>query len=235
MALTFGLGPQRAYSKGGKSKVDHRWSFGAALNYNLPTGRLDHPAVFRPEFSPTNTNIAGGFSYKPSFSYSLRIGYDRSFTRSSIHGFTAGIGLTDRKRVMQFKDYIFFYHGITYTQNTDRYIFDDLDWELRLAYRFRKDRTSIQLGALGLIRNIRTMHIYELDGSHYKIKDPYWWNLRRWYPAIQINYRFLTKEKFQFDAFIGGDRRMLPEEDAAWWDIQMGVQVSLVKQPKRKR
>lgn len=179
--------------------------------------------------------VGGGFSYIPSFSYALRIGYDRSITKNGIHGFTAGIGLTDRKKILKYHDYSFVYGGINYSRHIDRYVFDYYDWELRLAYRFRKDRTTLQFGALGLIRTLNVSRIYEIDGKNSRAASHCPYKLRKWYPTVQLNYRCITKGEYQFDAFIGGDRRMIPEESATWWDIQAGVQVSLVKQPKRSR
>ncbi|MBS1580926.1 MAG: hypothetical protein JST66_01875 [Bacteroidetes bacterium] len=235
MALTFGLGPQHAYSKSGKSKVDQRWCFDVALNYNLPTGKLDYPATFNPEFNSTTTMVGGGFSFKPSLSYSLRVGYDRSFTKNGVHGFVIALGLTDYKTFMQFHEYSFYYHGFLYTQHTDRYVFDEVSTELRLSYRFRKDRTSIELGALGLIRSDRIFREYLLDGTHGRSRNADWRRFQRWMPIIQVNYRFLTKNRLRFDGFISSDKRLGPENETHWWDIQAGIRVSLVKELKRKR
>ncbi len=236
LALILGSGPQDVLAKGHHPKVDQRWFFGTALNYNLPTGQLYFPPTFNPVFSSTTTLVGGGFSYTPSFSYALRIGYDRSFTKNGVHGFTAGLGFTDRKRILQFKDYTLFYNGMQYKQYTDRFVFDDLDLELHFAYRFRMNRTTAQLGAMGLVRTQYIMHDYQLDGDHYEVKSNHWYKLSRWYPAVQINYQFLAKGKFRMDMFVGGNRRMFPDKsDTAWLDIQVGVQVSLVKQMKRRR
>ncbi|MBS1938547.1 MAG: hypothetical protein JSS84_12150 [Bacteroidetes bacterium] len=235
MALILGSGSQQVSAKGHHPRVDQRWYFGAAMNYNLPTGQLYYPVKFNPVFSSTSTMVGGGFSYTPSFSYALRIGYDRSFTKNGVHGFTAGIGFTDRKKVLHYHDYNFVLNGITYSKHIDRYVFDFLDFELRLAYRFSMNRTMIQFGALGLIRTQNISRIYEIDGHHSRITSSYWYKLMRWYPVVQLNYRFLAQGKLQIEAFIGGNCRMIPEETAVWWDIQAGVGVSLVKRIKRKR
>ena len=234
LALILGSGPQDSFAEGRHSTVSHRWYFGAALNYNLPTGQLYYPPTFNPVFSSTTTLVGGGFSYTPSFSYALRIGYDRSLTKNGVHGFVAALGLTDYKLIMDFHEYSFYYHGVLYTQHTDRYIFDDVNSELHLTYRFKKNRTSIQLGALGLIHSNRIFREYLLDGTHGKSSSTYWWRFRRWLPTVQVNYHFLTKGKLQFDGFISGDKRMGLEHETHWWDIQAGVQLSLVKQMKRK-
>ncbi len=235
LTLIFGSGPQDSLAKGHYPKVDQRWYFGMALNYNLPTCQLYYPATFNPAFSSTRTMVGGGFSYTPSFSYALRLGYDRSFAQDGIHGFDAALGVTDYKQTMRFHKYSFYYHGLLYTQHTDRYLFDDVNIELRLAYRFRKNRTSIQIGALGLIHSNRIFREFLLDGTHGRSSSTYWWRLQRWLPTFQVNYRFLTKEELQFDGFLSGDRRTWPEESTHWWDIQAGVQVTLAKRTKRKR
>lgn len=235
VALILGAAPQGSFAKGHHTTVDHRWYFGAALNYNLPTGQLYYPPTINPAFSPTRTMVGGGFSYTPSFSYALRIGYDRSFTKNGVHGFIAALGLTDYKQIMNFHEYSFYYHGLLYTQHTDRYLFDDVNIELHLAYRFRKDRTSVQLGALGLIHSNRIFREYLFDGTHGKSSSTYWWRLRRWLPTVQVNYHLLTKGKLQFNGFLAGDKRTWPEGGTYWWDLQAGVQISLVEQPKRKR
>ena len=235
LALILGSGPQDVLAKGHHPKVDQQWFFGMALNYNLPTGQLYFPPTFNPVFSSSRTMLGGGFSYTPSFSYTLRIGYDRSFSKNGVHGFIAALGLTDYKQIMNFHEYYFYYHGLLYTQHTDRYIFDDVNIELHLAYRFRKDRISVQLGALGLIHSSRIFREYLLDGTNGKSTSTYWWRFRRWLPTVQVNYHFLSKGQSQFDGFISGDKRMGFEQETHWWDIQAGVQLSLVKQMKRKR
>lgn len=235
LVLAFGLVPQHTYSKGNKTKIDARWSFAVGLNYNLPVGKLDYPATFDPEFSSTTTLVGGGFSYCPSLSYSLRFGYDQSISSNGMHEFTAALGYTDYKSVMQFHDYLFTYHGFTYTQHTDRYIFDDLNLELRLAYRFRKDRTSVQLGASGLLHSSRVFREYLLDGSHDSSSSSYWWRLRRWLPTVQVNYRILMKGRIEFEGFVSGDKRTWPEDSTYWWDVQVGIQASLVKPQTKKK
>lgn len=235
LAVAFACGPQHASAIGsGKHKVDQRWFLGTALNYNLPTGKLDYSTTFDPVFTPTSTMVKGGFSVKPSFSYSVHAGYDRSITTNGIHGFAIALGLTDYKTLMQYHDYSFYYHGFQYTQHIDRYVFDDLNFELRLAYRFRKDRTSIQLGALGLIRSNRIFREFDLDGIHGRSGIAYWWDLRKWLPTAQVNYRILAKDRTRFEVFMAGDKRTWEEDETHWWDIQVGVRVSLVKAAKRR-
>lgn len=234
-ALTLGLISQNVFAKGHRPVMNQQWLFGVGINYNLPTGQLYYPATFNPVFSPTRTMVGGGFSFKPSLSYSFRVGYGRSFTKNGVHGFVAALGLTDYKTFMEFHEYNFHYNGFLYTQHTDRYLFDDVNIELHFAYRFRKNRTSVQLGALGLVHSKRIFREYLLDGTHGKSSSTYWWRLQRWLPTIQVNYHFLTKDELQFDVFMSGDKRTWPEEGTHWWDIQVGVQVSLVKQMKRKR
>lgn len=135
---------------------------------------------------------------------------------------------------MRFREYLLYYHGLLFTQHTDRYVFDEVNTELRVAYRLHKDRTSIELGALGLVRSDRIFREYFLDGTYGRSSDADWRQFKRWTPTVQVNYHFLTKDQLQFDGFISGDKRMGLEHETHWWDIQAGVQLSLVKQMKRK-
>jgi hypothetical protein len=235
MALISGLGPQVSFAGGYHPVVDKRWYVGMALNYNLPIGQLYYPATFNPVFSPTRTMVGGGFSFRPSLSYSVRLGYGRSFTKNGVHGFVASLGLTDYKTLMQFHEYFLYYRGLLYTQHTDRFVLDEVNTELRLAYRFHKDRTSIELGALGLILSDRIFREYLLDGTRGRSRNADWRQLKRWMPTIQVSYHFLSKGRLMFAGFISGDKRMGLEYETHWWDLQAGMQVSLMQLPKRNR
>lgn len=137
---------------------------------------------------------------------------------------------------MDFQDYVLHYNGLLLTRQTDRFIFDNWDWELYLAYRLRWKRMTVQLGAMGLIYSTQVFKDYELNGFSSMVSHSYWWKLKRWYPTVQVGYHVLTKGNFRFDAFMAGGRRGVEAEEVNWWDIQVGVQVALVRfSTKRKR
>jgi len=205
-------------------------------NLNLPTGRLEYPATINPDYGFQESLILGGYTYIPSLTSCFRLGYDRSFTRNGMHGVVAAFGLTDRSRVLKFQDYTIVYQGVTYTPDVDRYEFHDHDIELQLGYRIRIGSLAARLGAIGLIRSTQVMEIYQLDGSRYKTGSPHWWKFKIWYPMLHMEYAVRSKDKWQLAVFTAVDRRLAFDDgETKLWDVQMGVQMSLIKSASKRR